>query len=147
MDCPKCLGLLEEKEVENVKVDVCWVCEGIWFDKNELAKVLKADAKDFNTIDVDRSGFDGKKARSMVQEFNEKSGKCPKCSPATGLEKKDFKNKIFADECPKCSGIWLDGGEIHKLRKRTLVNIYNKVYNLKESFLYALSMTFKGKKL
>jgi len=36
LNCPKCLGKLEEKSVENVKVDICWVCEGIWFDKNEL---------------------------------------------------------------------------------------------------------------
>ena len=147
MDCPKCLGILEEKDVEGVTVDVCWVCEGIWFDKDELIKVLEADSKDFNTIDVARSGFDGKEAVSMKAEFDKKTGKCPKCEDKTELERKDFKNKIFADVCPKCSGIWLDGGEIHKLRNRTLVEIYNTVYALKESFFEILSKIFPEKKV
>ena len=146
MDCPKCLGILEEKEIENVKVDVCWVCEGIWFDKNELEKVLEADSRDFNTIDVDRGDFDGKEAVGMAKEFDGKAGKCPRCENKQELERKDYKNKIFADECPKCEGIWLDGGEIHKLRNRALVKIYNKICHIKDSFSFALHQTFAGRK-
>jgi acetyl-CoA carboxylase beta subunit len=29
MRCPKCGGELEEKEMENVKIDMCTKCEGI----------------------------------------------------------------------------------------------------------------------
>ena len=28
LNCPKCIGKLEEKKVEGVTVDVYWVCEG-----------------------------------------------------------------------------------------------------------------------
>ena len=43
LNCPKCLGKLEENTVENVKVDICWVCEGIWFDAGELETIVKLE--------------------------------------------------------------------------------------------------------
>ncbi len=41
MRCPKCGGKLEEKELEDVKVDVCSKCEGIYLDKGELELLIK----------------------------------------------------------------------------------------------------------
>jgi acetyl-CoA carboxylase beta subunit len=41
MKCPKCGGPLEEKEMENVKIDMCTKCEGIWLDKGELELIIK----------------------------------------------------------------------------------------------------------
>jgi len=41
MKCPKCGDKLEEKELENVKIDVCSKCEGIWLDKGELELIIK----------------------------------------------------------------------------------------------------------
>ena len=148
LNCPKCLGKLDEKVVEKVKIDVCWLCEGIWFDKNELEKVLKADAKDIKTKtrELDRKEFDGKEASDISFEYDKKTGKCPKCANETELERKNYENVIFADECPNCQGIWLDGGEIHRLRGCTLVKIYNKVCYFDEVFTYAASRIFNKEK-
>jgi len=146
MKCPKCIGKLEEKNVENVKVDICWVCEGVWFDQSELEKVLSADSRDFNKIDLDRDILDGKEAARMHEEFDEKIGICPKCENNTHLERKDYLKGVFVDICPKCQGIWLDGGEIHKLRDRTLVKIADRIYEIKSSFINSLKLLFKGRK-
>ena len=41
MDCPKCDGAqLEAIEVDEVEVDRCGACAGIWFDPSELGRLL-----------------------------------------------------------------------------------------------------------
>ena len=40
MNCPKCDGKLVETDYENIKVDVCDSCSGVWFDAGELAQVI-----------------------------------------------------------------------------------------------------------
>lgn len=44
--CPKCDGMLHETDFENVKVDVCDKCSGVWLDAGELAQVVDKDKKD-----------------------------------------------------------------------------------------------------
>ena len=36
MKCPKCGGDLKERDFEDVKVDVCPDCHGIWLDQGEI---------------------------------------------------------------------------------------------------------------
>ncbi len=38
--CPKCDGSLHETDYENIKIDVCSKCSGVWFDAGELAQVV-----------------------------------------------------------------------------------------------------------
>lgn len=129
MNCPKCLGKLEEKITEDFKVDVCFVCEGIWFDADELKNVLEADAKDFKFIDLSRKEFDGEETKDFRDTFDKAEAVCPKCQDNVKLVKKEFqgKHKVNVDICPRCNGIWLDGGEINELRKRGLVDIKEKI--------------------
>lgn len=43
-DCPKCDGKLVETNYENIKIDVCDKCTGVWLDAGELAQVMHKDA-------------------------------------------------------------------------------------------------------
>ncbi|HSU25004.1 MAG TPA: zf-TFIIB domain-containing protein [Pyrinomonadaceae bacterium] len=43
MQCPRCDGRLMETDFENIKVDVCDKCTGVWFDAGELAQVIDKD--------------------------------------------------------------------------------------------------------
>jgi hypothetical protein len=38
--CPKCGHEMEEKDLVSIKVDICTVCEGIFFDRGELEELL-----------------------------------------------------------------------------------------------------------
>ena len=38
--CPKCDGKLVETDFENIKIDVCDKCSGVWFDAGEFAQVV-----------------------------------------------------------------------------------------------------------
>ncbi len=39
LKCPKCDGTLFETEYENITIDVCDVCTGVWLDAGELAQI------------------------------------------------------------------------------------------------------------
>ncbi|MGI8543599.1 MAG: zf-TFIIB domain-containing protein [Aridibacter sp.] len=40
MQCPKCDGHLMETEYEDITIDVCDKCSGVWLDAGELAQVV-----------------------------------------------------------------------------------------------------------
>ena len=52
MKCPKCGGGLEEKCYEDVEIDVCGGCKGIWLDAGELELLLE-----------------GRKAKGFISKF------------------------------------------------------------------------------
>jgi ribosomal protein L37AE/L43A len=43
MKCPKCDGNMMETNFENVKIDVCENCSGVWLDAGELAQIVDKD--------------------------------------------------------------------------------------------------------
>ena len=43
MKCPKCGSDMVEKELDNVMIDQCTECEGIYFDAGELELILKRE--------------------------------------------------------------------------------------------------------
>jgi Zn-finger nucleic acid-binding protein len=43
MTCPRCGGTLIETDHENVKIDVCNKCSGVWLDAGELAQIAAKD--------------------------------------------------------------------------------------------------------
>ena len=45
MRCPKCCANLEEVNYQNVMIDVCSECKGVWLDHGELDLLVKGKAK------------------------------------------------------------------------------------------------------
>lgn len=43
LKCPKCDGNLRETNYENIKIDVCDKCSGVWLDAGELAQIVDKD--------------------------------------------------------------------------------------------------------
>jgi hypothetical protein len=41
--CPKCDGTLVETDFENIKIDVCNGCSGVWLDAGELTQIAEKD--------------------------------------------------------------------------------------------------------
>ena len=102
MDCPKCKGELEVKKAaeQKLEIDVCPECEGIWFDKKELGKMMPVARKKLEVH--------WKAAR---QDYL-----CPRC----GLGLYEFKypqTDVHVDMCKRCEGLWLDGGEFEAIEQ------------------------------
>jgi len=56
MKCPKCGADLVERDMNNVKVDQCTECEGVWLDKGEMEMVLHTEESGFSRVVRDLLG-------------------------------------------------------------------------------------------
>ena len=43
MDCPRCKKAMTQRVRDEIEVDVCGECGGVWLDGGELAKILEAE--------------------------------------------------------------------------------------------------------
>lgn len=44
MRCPRCDGTLKERNFENVSIDTCEKCGGVWLDSGELEQLTKRES-------------------------------------------------------------------------------------------------------
>jgi Zn-finger nucleic acid-binding protein len=102
MNCPKCLSPLGELAIEDVCLDFCPPCKGIWFDKEELAFITELNS------DLPHPQADRTVGKPTVFP-------CPRCDGK--LEELKFLPlmDLLVDRCPACRGIWLDNGELQKI--------------------------------
>ena len=121
MKCPKCLGKLSPINIGKTEIDRCFVCEGLWFDPDEIEELLEHYSADLKNAGLDSDKFDGKEAKELYGSFDSLKGKCPKCGKEMTHEQ--YK-KITADYCPDGHGMWLDGGEINALKKIKQRNVF-----------------------
>ena len=108
MKCPACSTELKRVLINDLEIDVCSSgCAGIWFDRDELFKL------DDSSEAAGHAVFDlaPKTSASNTQRM------CPKC-PHEILVKQflDVQNSVQIDQCWSCSGIWMDHGELVKIR-------------------------------
>lgn len=111
MKCPACDRTLTRLQAGPVLLDACQQgCGGIWFDADELAKVNQttpAGKKPAAEITCDPE----------LQLDEDRERKCVHCRNVK-LERKLFSlgSGVIMDCCPKCSGLWLDHGELDLIR-------------------------------
>jgi Zn-finger nucleic acid-binding protein len=98
--CPCCdRGLVERRPREGaVRVDVCPICRGIWFDGGELEEVLRAADEEL----------------SVPEDAEESQRHCPRCRCAM-YEFRYPDTAIEIDMCDRCLGVWLDDWELREL--------------------------------
>ena len=104
MQCPKCNGAMEAREIEAFEIDVCSKCAGIWFDQDELRK-----AKDQTDPHLNWMHFEIWKHEDRFR-FSQQTTKCPTCQ--ISMVKIDYDDtSVEIDYCPQCRGTWLDEGK------------------------------------
>ena len=121
MDCPVCKNAMITLELEDVEVDYCTDCGGIWLDAGELGLLLG----------------EPQKAKQLLESFTiesqctEKKRNCPIC------DKKMVKIKVGAsapvlliDKCRRGDGLWFDRGELNDICDRAQLDEDNKVREL-----------------
>ncbi|MCP4604771.1 MAG: zf-TFIIB domain-containing protein [Proteobacteria bacterium] len=107
LDCPRCQNVtLNEIEVDEVIVDRCPGCAGIWFDYAEIGKIV-GRRSEIRKID------------SIVppHETTDDSMNCPHC-PDVPLRKlileTDMDRQCVVFRCVSCVGTWLNRGELRE---------------------------------
>ena len=111
MQCPACDQVLVEVKYGAVLVDVCEQgCGGCWFDAFELGRVDEPH---------EHPGSPAPHAASNQRYTLDESRKraCPRCVDQP-MRRRFYspKRRVEIDECPRCGGIWLDAGELERIR-------------------------------
>jgi Zn-finger nucleic acid-binding protein len=108
MDCPVCKNAMIVLELDEVEIDYCTACGGIWLDAGEL-ELLLGDAGQAQTV---LESF-------ATAETAETVRKCPICRKK--MEKVlvgqvDGKQELL-DRCKNEHGLWFDRGELQAILK------------------------------
>jgi Zn-finger nucleic acid-binding protein len=96
-------------EYNDIELDYCTQCRGVWFDTGELELLLAS------------AGLGGHEAflesvlSSAAADVGEKKRRCPICNLKMKKAYIDRQDKTVVDICPDGHGIWFDGGELERL--------------------------------
>ena len=106
MKCPKCTTReLEATTIRKIEIDRCKHCRGVWCDHRELGELLDEGKWRLGKLT-------GSKQRD---DLNRRKAKCPRDGTDLMRVSSSQNPEVVLDSCPKCQGIWLDGGELDKL--------------------------------
>ncbi len=106
MQCPRCAEVgLRAVAAAGVDVDQCPHCAGIWCDDRELQVLIDAPAAALTAL-----------ARAGARDDPAAAASCPRDGGALVRMFSSRTRTVTVDACPDCQGIWVDGGELERLR-------------------------------
>ena len=108
-------------ELEDVEIDYCTNCGGIWLDAGELELLLNETDKAKGLLDSFR----------IDSESDEKIRKCPICDKK--MQKVvvgSSKPVLLIDKCRRGDGLWFDKGELQDIFDRAELDKDNKIQKL-----------------
>ncbi len=115
MNCPSCSGDMTEESYAGVRLDVCHVCYGAWFDGGELESYHR------NGGSARLSGVPGPSAR--FEPTGESAHKrCPRCE--SDILRTGRISKYRVVRCTTCRGLFLPLSDprFHTSEKRGLLD-------------------------
>jgi Zn-finger nucleic acid-binding protein len=118
LHCPKCKAMMEKVTFQNIMVDRCTACRGLWFDALEREQLLRirgseaidlAMAPDASTVTPRRAKFD-----------------CPVCHTPM-IDMVDQKNWDLQYElCEACAGVFFDAGEFRECKEHRIFGSFRE---------------------
>ena len=132
MDCPVCKGAMVVLELQDVEVDHCFGCRGIWLDAGEL-ELLIDDAQRsmelLESFEIDKKCSEAKRKCPICYKKMEKVVIGPSPHQGSAETGKD-KPQLLIDRCRKKHGLWFDGGELQDILKRAKLDSDSKIQHL-----------------
>ena len=119
MKCPKCSGEMAIVSYDEIKVDRCISCGGLWFQPEEL-RALRDDIWMADYILDSGDKTTGKRANAI------KNIECPECGVAMKQEFDAEQPHITYESCPIGHGTFLDAGEFTDLVHKTFWDKFKK---------------------
>lgn len=106
MTCPACLKELRPVIEFGIALDECPACGGIWFDDDELKRLLNAGGDITVELDakVEPSG--------EIVTKRDLNRVCPKCNIHLDRYRYNYSSQIELDSCHQCNGVWIDDSEL-----------------------------------
>lgn len=121
MDCPVCKNAMITLELQEVEIDYCNDCGGIWLDAGELEMLLGEPEKAAQLLNSFKT----------EQTSSEKNRKCPIClKKMSKITVGSSKPVLLIDKCRKGDGLWFDKGELQDIFDRADLDEDNKIQKL-----------------
>ena len=122
MNCPACKNSMVILELNQVEIDYCTACKGIWLDRGELDLIFSTSEKK-----------EIAKLFSVKNNLDEIKRRCPNCKKK--MDKVEFENTgIIIDRCSDDHGVWFDSGELKSILKTAEEQNSRIINMLKEMF-------------
>ena len=121
MDCPVCKNAMITLQLQEVEIDFCGDCGGIWLDSGELELLLG----------------DSEQAEKLLNSFkidkysSEKPRKCPIClKKMRKIIVGPAMPPLVIDKCRRGDGLWFDQGELQDVLEKAQLDKDNKIQKL-----------------
>lgn len=112
LQCPRDgTDLIPRNYEENVQVDSCSTCRGMWLDAGELEAIQEATEQ--NHSDVLIKGEDAHAPPVAPRD----PIACPVCGVTMEAREYAYCSGVVVDTCVEGCGLWLDEGEIQALER------------------------------
>ncbi|MCX6233171.1 MAG: zf-TFIIB domain-containing protein [Bacteroidetes bacterium] len=105
MRCPVCKNPMVILELQQIEIDYCTFCQGIWLDAGELEALL-GDTQQVQDL---LTSF------KIDDAIREKRIKCPICNKKMHKIQAGQHNPIIIDKCRIDHGLWFDSGELQQI--------------------------------
>lgn len=120
MLCPKCASPTEVTAYDEIRVDRCTNCKGLWFDSGELESLRKDTWMADYILDTGDAKV-GKKF-NRVDKVS-----CPRCGQEMNEEADADQGHIIYESCPQGHGTFLDAGEFTDLLHKTFWDRFKRL--------------------
>lgn len=123
-------------ELDQIEIDHCLICGGIWLDAGELELLLETDEE--------RDRF----VKLLIEDdaVKEKRYPCPICNKKMEKVFVGDEKEILIDKCKKNHGLWLDKGELEQVIELSTKSREGKIIQLLKKMFETLSKNNGGNK-
>ena len=118
MQCPKCLSDMTVIDYQEIEIDRCSDCFGMFFDHLEKEDLKALEGAD--SIDIGDE-FVGARFNEILDV------PCPKCNVKMDhvLHKEPFEIKF--ESCPQCHGAYFDAGEFRDYMEEEIFDQFQDI--------------------
>lgn len=100
-------------EFDEIELDACPDCKGIWFDAQELCELFELVGAPEHLRDLENQ------LERLPHAAARRS--CPRCrGRLASVRAPSTSDELILDECPRAHGLWFDKGELETLLKAVL---------------------------
>lgn len=117
MRCPKCRSDMEQVMIDNIEVDRCFSCHGLWFDDGELSKLRTREAAAALDIGDIKTG----KKQNQIDHY-----RCPRCAGPMHRMVDPGQPHIWFEQCGSCRGSFFDAGELTDLVTVSVADFFKR---------------------
>jgi Zn-finger nucleic acid-binding protein len=109
MNCPQCNEQMKESTIDEITINECTHCKGLWFGRGQLDIVKNKVMPDMGWLDIDVW-----KEQAEFEALRDVNF-CPKCRDIALTTIKDRTSMTEISICTRCNGTWLGTGQFLNL--------------------------------